>query len=213
MTSTVTQRTDLTVYLIDDDPTVLHSQTELLRAAGLTVDSYGSAEAFLSVITQHTAGCVITDLKMAGMSGLDLQRELVASHSPLPLIVVSGYANVPTAVQLMENGAVTLLQKPYDAQELLSVVHKALDQFQYDRDRDAEMRSIQARLNSLTTGELSVLELVVKGRPNKAISTELEISMRTVDRRRSLVLEKMQVASAPELARLVTLVETARVLH
>ncbi|MDA0282881.1 MAG: response regulator [Planctomycetota bacterium] len=211
--STVTQSTDLVVYLIDDDPTVLHSQTELLRAAGLTVDAYRSAESFLSVITQRTAGCVITDLKLAGMSGLDLQRELVASHSPLPLIVVSGYADVQTAVQLMENGAVTLLQKPYDAQELLSAVHRALDQFQYDRDRDAEIRSIQKRLNSLTLGEMSVLELLVKGRPNKAISTQLEISMRTVDRRRSIVLEKMQVASAPELARLVTIVETARDPH
>lgn len=146
---------------------------------------------------------------MSGMSGLDLQRKLVASHSPLPLIVVSGNANIPTTVELMEIGAVTLLQKPYDAGDLLAAVKRGLSQFVENRDRAAELNSIQRRLDSLSPPELSVLELMIAGRPNKVISTELEISIRTVDRRRSIVLEKMQVDSAPELARLVTLAETA----
>ena len=160
-------------------------------------------------MTPQTEGCVITDLKMSGMSGLDLQRKLVASHSLLPLIVVSGNANIPTTVELMENGAVTLLQKPYDAGELLSAVQRGLAQFVENRNRAVELNSIQKRLDSLSPPEMSVLELMVAGRPNKVISTELEISMRTVDRRRSIVLEKMQVDSAPELARLLTLAETA----
>jgi two-component system response regulator FixJ len=208
MNSTMTQR-DLIVYLIDDDEAVLNSQHELLTAAGISVQSYRSAESFLSSLTPHSAGCVITDLKMSGMSGLDLQRKLIASNSPLPLIVVSGHANVPTTVEVMENGAMTLLQKPYDAHEFLYAVQRGLEQFVVNRERVAELISIQRRLDSLSEAEMSVLKLMIAGRPNKVISTELEISMRTVDRRRSIVLEKMRVDTAPELARLVTLVEAA----
>jgi two-component system response regulator FixJ len=208
MNNTLTQR-DLSVYLIGDDDAVLHSQIELLTAAGMSVEPFQSAEAFLSDLSPQTAGCVVTDLKMSGMSGLDLQRKLVAMSSPLPLIVVSGHANVSTTVELMGNGAITLLQKPYDAHELLDAVQRALDQFVENRDRAIELTSIQRRLASLSAAEMGVLKLMIAGRPNKVISTDLEISMRTVDRRRSIVLEKMQVDSAPELARLVTLVETA----
>lgn len=198
---------DVIVYLVDDDESVLHSQLELLTAAGISVKSFRSAEAFLSSLSPNSAGCVVTDLKMSGMSGLDLQRKLIASNSPLPLIVVSGHANVPTTVEVMENGAITLLQKPYDAHEFLDAVQRGLDQFIENRKRATELNSIHERLDSLSEGEMSVLRLMIAGLPNKVISTELEISMRTVDRRRSIVLEKMQVHSAPELARLVTLVE------
>ncbi len=208
MNSTMTQR-DLIVYLIDDDEAVLNSQLELLTAAGIQVQPYRSAESFLATMTPQSAGCVITDLKMSGMSGLELQRKLNASKSPLPLIVVSGHANVPTTVEVMENGAITLLQKPYDAHEFLDAVQRGLDQFVENRVRIAELKSIQKRLDTLSEAEMSVLELMIAGRPNKVISTELEISMRTVDRRRSIVLEKMRVDSAPELARLVTIVEAA----
>ena len=107
----------------------------------------------------------------------------------------------------MKNGAITLLQKPYAANKFLDAVRRGLDQFVENRERTNEINSIQERLASLLEGEMDVLELMIAGQPNKVISTELEISMRTVDRRRSIVLEKMQVASAPELARLVTLVE------
>lgn len=208
MNSTMTQR-DLIVYLIDDDEAVLHSQRELLTTAGISVQSYRSAESFLTTLTPQNAGCVITDLKMSGMSGLDLQRKLIECNSPLPLIVVSGHANVPTTVEVMENGAITLLQKPYDAHEFLDAVQRGLDQFVENRVRIAELKSIQKRLDSLSEAEMNVLKLMIAGRPNKVISTELEISMRTVDRRRSIVLEKMRVDSAPELARLVTIVEAA----
>ena len=206
MNSTMTQR-ELIVYLIDDDESVLNSQRELLTAAGISVQPFRSAESFLAELNSQSAGCVVTDLKLSGMSGLDLQRRLIAINSPLPLIVVSGHANISTTVELMENGAITLLQKPYDANQLLGAVQRGLDQFVESRKIAQKINSIQRRLNSLTDAEMSVLELMIAGRPNKVISTELEISMRTVDRRRSIVLEKMQVDSAPELARLVTLVE------
>lgn len=209
MNSTLIQQTELVVYLIDDDESVLHSQSELLTAAGFRIDSHLSAESFLTTLTPKSAGCVITDLKMSGMSGLDLQRTLVENKSLLPVIVVSGHANVSTTVELMENGAVTLLQKPYVPGELLNAVQRGLDQFIENRDRAAELDSIQKRLNCLSPGEMSVLKLMITGRPNKVISQELEISMRTVDRRRSVVLEKMRVDSAPELARLVAIAEAA----
>lgn len=209
MNSTLIQQTELVVYLIDDDESVLHSQSELLTAAGFRIDSHLSAESFLTTLTPKSAGCVITDLKMSGMSGLDLQRTLVENKSLLPVIVVSGHANVSTTVELMGNGAVTLLQKPYVPGELLNAVQRGLDQFIENRDRAAELDSIQKRLNCLSPGEMSVLKLMITGRPNKVISQELEISMRTVDRRRSVVLEKMRVDSAPELARLVAIAEAA----
>lgn len=209
MNSMQTLTDGLVVYLIDDDEAVLSSQVELLSATGLDVEPYPSAEAFLSVLTPLSAGCVVTDLQLGGMSGLELQRRLAASNSPLPIIVVSGQADVTSAVEFMENGAVTLLQKPYAAHHLLHAVHKALDRFLSHYDRYETVRSIQARQNSLTNGEMSVLKLMIEGCPNKIISVELAISMRTVDRRRSLVLEKMQVGSAPELARLVTLLEAS----
>lgn len=209
MNNTLTEQMELVVYLIDDDESVLHSQVELLTAAGFRVDSHVSAESFLSVMTPRTAGCVITDLKMSGMSGLDLQRTLSRNRSLLPVIVVSGHANVSTAVELMENGAVTLLQKPYVAGQLLDAVQRGLNQFIENRTRAAELDSIQKRLNCLSPGEMSVLQLMITGRPNKVISQELQISMRTVDRRRSVVLEKMRVESAPELARLVAIAEAA----
>ncbi|MGZ0170306.1 MAG: response regulator transcription factor [Planctomycetales bacterium] len=190
MNNTLTQR-DLIAYLIDDDKAVLNSQIKLLTAAGISVES------FLSALTSQSAGCVITDLKMSGMSGLDLQRKLNASNSPLPLIVVSGHASVSTTVEVMENGAITLLQKPYDAHEFLDAVRRGLDQIVENRDRAAELNSIQKRLDTLSAAGLSVLELIIAGRPNKVISTELEISMRTVDRRRSIVLEKCRSNQLP----------------
>ena len=206
MKSTITQ-CDVIVYLVDDDESILHSQLTLLTAAGIAAETFSSAEAFMNSLTPHSAGCVVTDLKLSGMSGFDLQRKLVASNSTLPLIVVSGHANVSTTVEIMKNGAITLIQKPYAANKFLDAVRQGLDQFVENRERTTEINSIQERLASLLEGEMDVLELMIAGQPNKVISTELEISMRTVDRRRSIVLEKMQVASAPELARLVTLVE------
>ena len=210
MKSTMTQ-CDVIVYLVDDDESILHSQLTLLTAAGIAAETFSSAKAFMNSLTPHSAGCVVTDLKLSGMSGLDLQRKLVASNSTLPLIVVSGHANVSTTVEIMKNGAITLIQKPYAANKFLDAVRRGLDQFVENRERTTEINSIQERLASLLEGEMDVLELMIAGQPNKVISTELEISMRTVDRRRSIVLEKMQVASAPELARLVTLVEAGTI--
>jgi len=209
MDRNLTSTSRLTVYLVDDDPDVLRSLAELLSAAGIRTESHLTAESLLASVAQDSAGCVVSDFKLTGMSGLDLQRELAAAGIFLPLVIVSGYASVPMTVELMENGAVTLLEKPFDSAELLNAVQKALDRFLAEAKQRMELATIRQRLDTLTPEELEVLELMIAGSPNKVISTELEISMRTVDRRRSNVLQKMGVSSPPELARLVTLVEVA----
>lgn len=193
------------VYLVDDDQAVLESLSGLLSAAQHSPRQFLSAESFLSSLDENARGCVVTDLKMTGMSGLDLLRELKAGDCLLPIIVVTGHATVPVAVELMESGAVTLLQKPYKSAELLEAVNKALRLYTTLRTERDETTNIQQRLDSLTVDEFRVVHLLADGATNKTISEDLEISMRTVDRRRSTVLAKMEAQSAPELARMLTL--------
>lgn len=201
---------DLTVYLIEDDPAVLNSLSSLLYAAGHRVRSFESAEHFLVSLPENPAGCVITDIRLTGMSGIELQQRMKHSGVPLPVVVVSGFASVPVAVEMMQNGAVTLLQKPFQPEQLLGAVDQALQQFRNGRQQQELVESINRRLNLLNEEERGVMALMVQGRANKEISATLTISPRTVDRRRSQVLEKMQVQSVPELARLLTLVEVAQ---
>lgn len=203
--------TTLTAYLIDDDRAVLHSVSELLDAAGIPTLAFISAEQFLHQLTPAIAGCIVTDLRMQGMSGADLLRVLRDAGCKLPVIVVSGHADVPVTVDVMEHGAVTLLQKPYKADELLEAVERALEIYRNDQHRTEQLDDIRRRIDSLQPDEYGVMKLMIHGKPNKAIAAELEISMRTVDRRRSAVLEKMGVASAPEVARLVALLEASEV--
>lgn len=197
----------LTVYLVDDDDAVLESLTGLLAAAGHQTRTFVSAESFLSTLDEDSAGCVVTDLKMTGMSGLDLLRELKAGDSLLPIIVVTGHATVPVAIELMESGAITLLQKPYQPRELLSVVYRALDLYERLAGERQEIMSVNARLETLSADEYRVMQLMTDGLQNRMIAHELGASTRTVDRRRSTVLEKMQVQSTAELVRLLTLLQ------
>ncbi|MHC4877425.1 MAG: response regulator transcription factor [Planctomycetota bacterium] len=197
----------LTAYIIDDDRAVLQSVSELLDAAGIPTLAFTSAEQFLHQLTPATAGCIITDLRMQGMSGADLLRVLSDAGCRLPVVVVSGHADVPVTVEVMENGAVTVLQKPYKAEELLDAVERALDSFRTDQQRFQQLEEIRRRVDSLSSEEYGVMQLMIEGKPNKMIAGELDISIRTVDRRRSTVLEKMGVGSAPEVARMVTLLE------
>lgn len=205
------RNSQLTAYLIDDDRAVLHSVAELLDAAGIPTLAFISAEQFLHQLTPATAGCVVTDLRMQGMSGADLLRALRDAGCRLPAVVVSGHADVPVTVDVMEHGAITLLQKPYKADELLDAVERALEIYSNDQQRTEQLDDIRRRVNSLQPDEYGVMRLMIQGKPNKTIASELEISMRTVDRRRSIVLEKMAVSSAPEVARLVALLEAAEV--
>ncbi len=191
-----------TVYVVDDDVAVRESLCELIRARGLHAEPFASAEEFLEQFDSSRPGCLITDLRMSGMSGVQLFERL-ATEDALPVIVVSGYADVPIAVRLMEQGIVTLLQKPYRSQELLSAVDRALRLDAENRQRLDRQRDVKRRLATLDDEEHQVLALMIGGKPNKVIATRLGVSMRTVDRRRRDVLNKMKTRSVPELAALI----------
>lgn len=191
------------IYVVDDDEAVLRSVQAMLVQHGYHCECYLSAEAFLQEAQRDLPGCVITDLQMPEVSGIELQRRLIAEQSPLSVVVVTGVADVPTTVALMERGAVTLLEKPYNHDDLVRAVERGVAS---SRERWLQKRNEQAvldRLASLTHDERRVMECMLAGQPNKAVAHRLEMSMRTVDRRRQAVLEKMGVRTAPELALLL----------
>jgi two-component system response regulator FixJ len=188
------------IYVVDDDAAVLNSLQALLQAHGFQVQCYSSAETFLSEVDMNHRGCVVTDVAMPGMSGVDLVRHLHEAKSPLAVVVVTGVANVPMAVSLMEYGAITLLEKPYDTERLLAAVNRGLTISDEQCEQWQREQEIQRRLNMLTDEERSVMDRLLADKPNKAIAAELHLSLRTVDRRRQSVLEKLGVDSVPELA-------------
>ena len=200
----MTNTTDAaTVFVVDDDPAARKSLCALARSRGLVCEEFPSAEEFLEVFDGTLPGAVITDLRMGGMNGLELQKSLAEHGSLLPVIVVSGHADVPMTVKLMENGAVTLLQKPYEEHALLDAIDKALEQNEQLRQCAERIQAIGARLRSLSTDEERILEMIIEGQPNKAIARETTASLRTIDRRRRSVFDKMQVASVAELIQTV----------
>jgi len=203
---------DPVVYVIDDDLAVLESEVALLEASGIRTRPFASAEAFLSEPIPKVRGCIITDLKLGGMSGQQLQRQLREAKCNLPLIVVTGHATVEVAVTVMETGAVTLLQKPFKPQQLIDAVHRALSRWETGQpgsvtSRHTELMPFKQRLTLLTREEREVMQMMVAGITNKQISARMNCSMRTVDRRRSSVMTKLGVSSVAEVARLAGLLE------
>lgn len=188
------------IYIVDDDAAVLNSLQALFQAHGFPVQCYSSGEHFLSEVAMNRRGCVVTDVAMPGMSGVELVRHLHEAKSPLSVVVVTGVANVPMAVSLMEYGAVTLLEKPYDTERLLAAVNRGMTLSGQHCEQVQREQEIQRRLNQLTDEERSVMDRLLADKPNKAISSELHLSLRTVDRRRQSVLEKLGVDSVPEMA-------------
>jgi FixJ family two-component response regulator len=192
-----------TIYIVDDDEAVLLSVKAMLSQHGYESRGYLSAEEFLAEGPRDCPGCVITDLQMPEISGLELQQRLLAAKSLLSVVVVTGVADVPTTVALMERGAVTLLEKPYNHTDLVRAVERGLAVSRERWLQKLDEQSVRGRLATLTEDELRVMECMLTGQPNKAIAHRLELSMRTVDRRRQAVLEKMGVRTAPELAMLL----------
>jgi FixJ family two-component response regulator len=191
------------VYVVDDDPGVLQSVEALLSQYDYDVRCFASAVAFLQGAALDSAGCLITDVQMPVMGGTELLNRLRNAKSPICAIVVTGVADVALAVALMESGAVTLLEKPYDQSALLRAVARALTASHAAWQKQIAERSVGERLQSLSDEEQKVLQCMLCGEPNKAISSKLDLSMRTVDRRRQTILKKMRVQSLPELAMLV----------
>jgi two-component system, LuxR family, response regulator FixJ len=190
------------VHVIDDDEAVRQSLSFLLGTAGIDAQTHDSAAAFLSVAPGIKAGCVITDVRMPGLSGIDLLRELRALGRPLPVIVITGHGDVPLAVEAMKMGAMDFLEKPFDDEVLLASVRSALDAMQKDRKRDSERREIEARLAGLSHREREVLEGLVAGNANKQIAFNLGLSPRIIEIYRANLMAKMQAASLSDLVRM-----------
>jgi len=194
--------TERVVHVIDDDADVRQSLAFLLTSAGLTVRMHDSALAFLDVLPEIKDGCVVTDVRMPGMDGLELQRRLRQQKARLPVIVMTGHGDVPLAVEAMKSGAVDFIEKPFEDEVLLSAIRSALARQAQASDRDARATEIQQRIAKLSEREREVLDRLVAGKANKVIAFELGISPRTVEVYRANVMTKMQADSLSELVRM-----------
>jgi two-component system, LuxR family, response regulator FixJ len=191
-----------TVFVVDDDQRASKSVCALVHSLGLEAQAFCSAEDFLARHDRGRPGCLVTDIRMAGMSGLDLQDRLLEQGVRMPVIVLTAYPRTRMTVRAMKAGAVTLLEKPYDEDELWDAIRKALAQEAAIRAETKRREEIRARAASLTPAERTVMELIVQGKANKSIAKQLDVSVRTVESRRHDVFTKMKVDSVAELVRL-----------
>ena len=197
------------VYVVDDDHGVRDSLSLLLRSVGIKSAAYESAKAFLDAYEDDRVACLVADIRMPGMSGLDLQRELKERDIGLPIIFITGHGDVPMAVNAMKSGAMDFLQKPFRDQDLLDRINKALKLARDHQATQMEEDEIRRRLDSLTPRESEVMSMVVKGCANKVIAMDLGVSQRTVELHRARVMHKMGVRSLAELVRLAERVRAA----
>jgi two-component system, LuxR family, response regulator FixJ len=198
--------TDAVVHLIDDDEGVRHAVAFLLTTSGFAVRVYDSALSFLETVASVQPGCVVTDVRMPGMDGLALQRELKVRGVRLPVIVITGHADVPLAVEAMKAGAVDFIEKPFNDESLLSAVRAAIERHARNNRRDESAAAIRAKLDSLSPREREVLDGLVAGLPNKTIAYDLNISARTVEVHRANLMTRMGANSVAELVRMVFVV-------
>jgi RNA polymerase sigma factor (sigma-70 family) len=196
-----------TVFVVDDDPAVRDAVSVLVGSAGYRVETFASAEDFLSRRSGDERGCLIADVRMPGLSGLDMQEKLAEGGSLLPVIFITGYGEVPAAVRAMKNGAVDFLQKPFSDSTLLDRVRVAIRRSEESRENDEETARIRARLSGLTDREREILDLVVEGQSTKQIAATLKRAEKTVEFHRTNIMRKLD---APNVAALVRLVMQAR---
>jgi two-component system response regulator FixJ len=192
------------VFVVDDEPRMRTSLALLLKSAGYRTETYGSAEEFLAGYNSSLSGCLILDLCMEGMSGLDLQQEFNRRGIRIPHIIISGFAEVPSVVQAMKCGAMDVLEKPFRDEVLLDRVREAMRQDALSRREATERAEVRSLMNRLSDREREVMQLLVAGKHTKAIARELGISPKTVHAHRARVLDKMHVESVVELAQLVS---------
>jgi two-component system response regulator FixJ len=190
------------VHLIDDDEGVRQSLAFLLATAGLAVKVYESAEAFLGTLDRLQPGCIVSDVRMPGMDGLELLRRLKGKGVPLPVIIMTGHADVPLAVEAMKIGAIDFIEKPFDDKLLLSAIRIAIDRTGTAGAHDTEAAELQVKLATLSAREQQVLDGLLVGHPNKTIAYDLNISPRTVEVHRANVMTKMGASSLSELVRM-----------
>jgi len=191
-----------TVFVVDDDPAVRDSLRWLLQSVDLAVETFATGEEFLRAYDPARPGCLVLDVRMPGMSGLRLQDELAAHGITLPIIILTGYAEVQTAVRAMKTGAFDFIEKPYSDEQLLDRIHHAIETDRRGREADGLRAEVAARFALLTPREREVMELVTAGKANKVIAAELGLSPKTVEVHRAAVMDKMGADSVAKLVRL-----------
>ena len=196
------------VYIVDDDAPVRESLAFLVSSLGYDVRPFATAREFLADIDPQRGGCVILDVRLKDMSGLDVHAELGRRHNRLPVIFITGFGDVHMAVQAMKDGAADFITKPFNDQELVDSLQRALADEEQHREAIAEQEKIRARLDTLTAREREILRYIVDGKMNKVIAIELGLSPKTVEAHRARVMEKMQVRSLAELVRHVLITGT-----
>ena len=200
-----------TVFLVDDDASVRRALTRLIKSAGYEVQSFASARDFLDASPSPAgAACLVLDVRMPGLSGIDLQRELGLTNRILPIIFITGYGDVPTTVKAMKAGAVDFLPKPVRDTDLLRAIDQALSRARREFAERKELEAIQKRIDTLTAREREVMRLVIKGWLNKQIAFELGIVEKTIKVHRAHVMQKMQAGSVAELVRLTERTEIGK---
>jgi FixJ family two-component response regulator len=190
------------VFVIDDDPSVRSSLKFLISTVGLRVESFDSAENFLHRKPPDTASCLVLDVRLRGLSGLDFQRELTARNIPIPIIFITGHGDIPMSVHAMKAGAVEFLAKPFRDQDLLDAIRVALERDRTGREQESEIKELRERFESLTRREQEVISMVVSGMLNKQIAGRLGTAENTIKVHRSRVMEKMHAQSIADLVRM-----------
>jgi RNA polymerase sigma factor (sigma-70 family) len=202
--------TSATVFVIDDDPSVREAIDSLIRSVGINVRTFASAQEFMTSKRPDAPACLVLDVRMPGLSGLDLQRELANAGIRIPVIFITGHGDIPMSVRAMKAGAVEFLTKPFRDQDLLDAISQAIERDRAERVQFAEVVELQQRFEELTPREREVMKQVVAGLLNKQIANRLNISEVTVKLHRHQVMEKMKAQS---LAELVRMAEKLNVLH
>jgi two-component system response regulator FixJ len=190
-----------TIFLIDDHASVRDALGEMLSVLGYSVKAYESADAFLATVNKREAGCIVADVKMPGTDGLGLVRELARRDIAMPVVLISGHADVPMAVAAIKSGAQDFIEKPVDDTQLVAAINRALARSFEQRDLQKSLSGIDARFARLTPRQIEIFDLVVEGFTSHAIAAKLNISVRTVESYRGEVMEKMQADSIAGLVR------------
>jgi len=188
-----------TVYVIEDEPTVRQAIRALSESMGLRVQEFDAAEDFLQEVTTETVGCIVADFRLRGMSGVELLEKLSETSRRRPMVIITGYATTPTVVRAMRNGAITVLDKPFDPNELWRAIREAIREDQLGRAKHAQILDLKERFSQLTEQERIVLQLIVSGNINKQISKHLDVSVRTVESRRQQIFRKTGAKNLGEL--------------
>jgi len=200
-----------TAYVVDDDESIRTLWRWLMESNGIAVSTFATAADFIESYRSGAAGCLVLDLRLPGMSGLELQAYLKHRGIEIPIVFVTGYGDVPAAVSALKGGAIDFIQKPFSYKDVLSVIEKAFERDAEIREKRSRQSVVAARLAALTEREREVLQRIIEGKPNKVIAAELDVSVKTIEFHRAKLMEKTGVASVAELVQLAlgfSLVET-----